>query len=114
MSPRCVAPVFDRLERTMSQVLRFSAVSPRRQRLIKVCQALNFGVTCSMRLENGDPMLAGASMLVEERLDLPEESRPEIRLDEFNLSKEWRRLLSRFDDIQNGIIERLDVRAGLP
>jgi len=70
-----------------------------------MCQALNFGVISSIPLENGDPVLAGASLLVEERLDLPEESRPEIRLDDFNLSKEWQRLLSRFDEIQNGIVD---------
>jgi hypothetical protein len=94
--------------------LRFSAISPRRKQLVRMCQALNFGVISGIRLECGDPMLTAATMLVEDRLDLPEESRSEVRLDEFNLSKEWRRLLSRFDEIQDGTIERLEVRAGLP
>ena len=53
-------------------------------------------------------------MFVEERLDLPEETRPEIRLDDFKLSQEWRRLLTRFDAIQNGKINRLEVRSGIP
>lgn len=96
------------------KTLRFSTVSPRRQQLIRMCQALNFGVMSGIRLECGDPVLAASSSLVEDRLDLPDEARPEVRLDDFNLSKEWLRLLARFDEIQDGTIERLEVRAGLP
>ena len=96
------------------KALRYSAVSPRRQRLIRICQALHFGVLRGIRVENGDPILENGSMLSEERLDLPEQQRPEILLEDFALPQEWRRLFARFDAIQNGSIERIEVRAGIP
>jgi hypothetical protein len=96
------------------KTLRYSAVSPRRQQLIRICQALNFGALCDIRIESADPVLEGGSIVSEERLDLPDEPRPEIRLDDFNLCQEWRRLLTRFDAIQNGSIECIEVRAGIP
>ena len=92
---------------------RFSAVSPRRQQLIRMCQALNCGAFKGIQLHDGDPVLV-SSLIAEERLDLPDEQRPEIQLADFNLSKEWHRLLGRFDQVQNGAIERLEVRAGIP
>src|SRR5215471_18846877 len=82
------------------RILRYTAVSPRRQQVIRICQALNFGALCDIRLENADPVLEGGSIVSEERLDLAEEPRPEIQLQDFNLSQEWCRLFSRFDDVQ--------------
>lgn len=95
-------------------MLRFSEVSQRRQQLIRTCQKLNFGVIRSIRLQNGDPVLEAASFLADERLDLPEEPRPEIRLDNFELCQEWSRLVALLDKLQNGMIERIEVRAGIP
>jgi hypothetical protein len=89
-------------------------VSARRQTLIRVCQALNRGSLCDCRLENADPVLEGSSILSEERLDLVEEARSEIQLEDFNLTKEWLRLFSRFDAIRNGHISRVTVIAGIP
>jgi len=59
-------------------------------------------------------LLIAGSVLLEERLDLPDEPRPEIRLGDFGLSREWQRLFAPFDVIQNGSIERLEVLAGIP
>jgi hypothetical protein len=97
-----------------NKALRFSAVSPRRQQLIRICQALHFGFIRGIRVQGGEPCLEAAVLVADERLDIPEEVRPEIRLDDFNLSQEWRRLLVRFDQIQDGAIERIEVRAGIP
>jgi hypothetical protein len=96
------------------KTLSLSGVSLRRQQLIRICQALNFGTIRGASLQNGDPVLAMASLWVVERLDSPECPRPEIQLADFNLSKEWRRLFGRFDEIQTGVIERIEVRAGIP
>src|SRR5262252_1703786 len=97
-----------------TKTLRFSEVSGRRQQLIRSCQALNYGIIRCIRFEDGDPIPDSASALAEERLDLPEEPRPEIRLNDFKLCEEWRRLLARLDEVQNGIIERVEVRGGIP
>ena len=98
----------------MDQTLRFSKLSPARQALIRICQALNFGQIHGVRLQNGDPILESACMLADERLDIPEDVRPEIRSNDFVLCKEWCRLLARLDEIQDGMIERIEVRAAVP
>ena len=68
-----------------------------------------------MRLRDANPVFDPAPMvLAEERLDVVEESRPELALTDFMLSEEWCRLLARLDEIQNGTIERIEVRAGIP
>ena len=41
----------------MTQVLRFSQLSPQRQRLVRLSQALNFGQIHGVRLQDGDPIL---------------------------------------------------------
>jgi hypothetical protein len=59
-------------------------------------------------------VLEAASLFIDERLDLPEEARREIRLNNFQLCQEWCRVVARLDNIQNGMIERIEVRAGIP
>jgi hypothetical protein len=98
----------------MAQTLRFSQLSPARQSLVRICQALNFGQIRGVRLRDGDPILESTCVLADERLDIPEDVRPEMRSDDFVLCKEWRRLLDRLDEIQDGMIERIEVRAAVP
>jgi hypothetical protein len=98
----------------MPQTLRFSTLSPARQALVRVCQAVNFGQIRDVRLQHGDPILQSAYVLADERLDRPAEPRPEIGLNDFSLSDEWCRLLNRLDQMCDGKIERIEVRAGIP
>jgi hypothetical protein len=96
------------------KALHFSVLSPRRQQLVKLCTVLNFGTLDGIALQSGEPLLDAATVIIDERLDLAEEPRPEIGLADFKLSQEWCRLLGRFDEMQSGVIERLEVRAGVP
>ena len=98
----------------MQQTLKFSMLSQARQVLVRVCQAVNFGQIRDIRLQDGDPILQSACVLAEERLDRPAESRSEIGLNDFELCEEWCRLLNRIDQMCNGKIERIEVRAGIP
>jgi hypothetical protein len=98
----------------MAEAPRFSQLSLARQSLVRICQAVNFGQIRGVRLQDGDPVLESTSVLADERLDRPAEPRPEIGLTDFVLCEEWRRLLARLDQIRDGIIEGIDVRAGIP
>jgi len=98
----------------MAETRRFSQLSPARQALVRVCQAVNFGQIRDVRLQDGDPILESTFVLADERLDRPAEPRPEIGLNDFVLCEEWRRLLARLDQIRDGTIEQIEVRVGIP
>jgi hypothetical protein len=94
--------------------MRFSQLSRPRQALVRFCQVLNFGKIQGLRLREAEPILNPPPVvLVETRLDLADEPRPEIELKDFELPDELLRLMARLDEIKNGTIE-LDVRGGVP
>ena len=53
-------------------------------------------------------------MILDAKLDKEEVPRPELDLADFALSVEVSRLMSRLDQLKNGTIQRLEVRAGIP
>ena len=98
-----------------TKTIRFSQLSPARQALVQMCQALNFGQIQGLRLREAEPVLNPPPVvLVETRLDLADEPRSEIELKDFELPAELCRLMARLDEIKNGTIARLEVRGGLP
>ena len=99
----------------MSVVQRFSELSAARQVLVRVLQSLNFGQIQGLALRAGEPIFDPATaVLVDVKLDVDEGSRPEADLTDFLLQDEVRRLMARLDGIQDGMIERIEVRAGIP
>lgn len=83
--------------------------------LVRVLQATNFGELQGIHVEDAEPIFDGGSMLVlDAKLDKEEETRPELDLTDFALGVEVLRLMSRLDELRNGIIQRLEVRAGIP
>jgi len=98
-----------------TKTIRFAQLSPARRTLVQMCQALNFGQIQGLRLRDAEPVLNPPPVaLVETRLDLADEPRPEIELKDFELPDELCRLMARLDEIKNGMIERIEVRGGLP
>lgn len=96
-------------------VFRFSQLSPRRQALVRLCQRVNFGQIEKLHVENAEPAFESETVaLVDEKLDAGEMPRPESELADFELPAELCRLMTRLDEIKNGRIERIEVRAGLP
>jgi hypothetical protein len=89
-------------------------LSPARQALVRACPAVNFGQIRDVRLQDGDSILQAGCGLADEGLERPAEPRPEIGLNDFELCDEWCRLLNRLDQICDGTIERIEVRAGIP
>jgi hypothetical protein len=97
------------------ELVRFSQISPARQALVRLCQAANHGRIDELQIRDSEPVLSPApSILFDVKLDSEEEPRPELGLSDFVLSREVCRLLDRLDEIENGRIERLEVRAVIP
>ena len=97
------------------QVRRFSQLSPARQALVRVLQAVNFGEIQGVRVMDADPMFDDACIVViDAKLDREEVPRPELDLADFELRTEVGRLMSRLDELRNGTIQRLEAHAGIP
>ena len=99
----------------MRQFLRFSDLSPARQALVRLCREMFFGQVSGLIVRDGEPVLdPPPSVLVEVKLDSHEESSAPGAIEDFKLGKEILRLMARLDEVQNGLIVRLDVRYGAP
>ena len=99
----------------MPQVRRFSQLSSARQALVRILQAVNFGEIQGVRVMDADPMFDDACVVViDAKLDKEEVPRQELDLADFELRAEVGRLMSWLDELKNGTIQRLEVRAGIP
>jgi hypothetical protein len=97
------------------KLLRFSQLSAARQALVRLCQSVNFGQILGIAVQNGDPGFhPEPTVLVDVRLDADEGERQEANLPDFALRDEVRRLMARLDQLQDGKIERIEVRSGIP
>ena len=94
----------------------FSTLSSPRQQLVRLCQQLNYGHIRDLVIQGSEPVLAGTSAvaIAEVKLDSLEHARPEMHLPDFKLCAELIQLLVRLDEIRDGTISRLEVRAGIP
>ena len=94
---------------------RFSQLSLSRQTLVRVCQDVNFGQIQGLHVRDSDPVWDPApTVLSEVRLDIEESPRPEGELPDFKLSSEIQRLMCQLDQLQDGKIEKIEVRGGVP
>ena len=98
-----------------AKTLRFSQLSASRRVLVRLCQDINFGQIQELHVRNSDPVWDPApTVLSEIKLDTEDTPRPESELPDFKLSSEIRRLMRRLDQLENGRIERIEVREGIP
>src|SRR5690349_15095790 len=94
---------------------RFSQLSASRQALVRLCQDVNFGQILDLLVRNAEPTWdPGPTVLSEVRLDIEETPRPEGILPDFRLSSEIRRLMRLLDQIKDGRIAKIEIRAGIP
>ena len=97
------------------QYLRFAQLSAPRQALIRWFQTINFGGVHNFEVRDAQPVFSSATqVLIDVKLDSSEDARPELKLADFNLSNEVRRLLTLLDDIGHGVIRSVEVRSGIP
>ena len=99
----------------MCTLLRFAELSVQRQLLVRLCQTTNYGYIQGLEVKDSEPILNPSPRVwVEIKLDKDETTRREIDLADFALPDEICRLMARLDQFQNGPIERIEVRAGIP
>jgi len=76
---------------------------------------VNFGQILDLMVANAEPVWDPApTVLSEVRLDIDEGPRQENELSDFKLPSEVQRLMSHLDQLQDGRIEKIEVRAGVP
>lgn len=99
----------------MAQLLRLSQLSPARQALIRLCQAINHGSIEDLKVENSEPLFDPSPVILKDvKLDSDEGSRPELALSDFVIGDEGRRLFGFLDQLKSGTVRHIEVRAGIP
>lgn len=94
---------------------RLAQLSAPRQALVRLFQSVNFGQIIGLTIRNGEPVFhPEPTVLLDVKLDADEVERPEADLADFTLRTEVRRLLAHLDQLQNGAVERIEVRSGVP
>jgi len=99
----------------MPNPLRLLDLSPARQALVRLCQSANYAQIEQLQIEDCEPVFNPEPVvLLDLKLDSDEIPRPEMGLTDFTLTAEFCRLMDKLDALKHGIIERIEVRAGLP
>jgi hypothetical protein len=66
-------------------------------------------------VKNSEPIFKPETLVsVEIKLDVDDCGRSEVGLADFALPDEILRLMAQLEQIQNGLIDRIEVRAGIP
>lgn len=90
-------------------------LSPARQRLLRLFQAINFGRVEELEIRSGEPQFSPAPrVFVELKLDADDGSRPESRLSRFPLRSQVERFFTQLARLDEGTVEVIEVRHGLP
>jgi hypothetical protein len=93
----------------------FHDLSPDRARLVRLFQTINFGRIEELEIRNGEPRFSPAPrVFVELKLDSADGPRPETCLSDFALRRPLDRFFEQVARLEDGTIERIDIRHGLP
>ncbi len=94
--------------------VRFSQLSKPRQTLVRLCQFTNFG-NLTIFIRDREPFFnSESSVQIDVKLDCPGAPRHELTLNDFVLCEEFHRCMKMLDEIENGRILKIEIRAGLP
>jgi hypothetical protein len=97
------------------RIVRFLQLSTSRQALVRLCQTLNYGCLQGLEVRESDPVLSPPPVaMIDVKLDVEERERSEVDLTDFVLRDEVCRLMDRLDEVKNGTIQHIEVRAGIP
>ena len=95
--------------------LRKAHLSEGRRRLIELMQRLNFGAIEGLAVSSGEPVLDPAPRVVRElKFGGENNARMESTLEDFALKSQVSELLAMLDHIGTGVIERIEIKHGLP
>jgi hypothetical protein len=92
-----------------------ASLSPARRRLLELFQRVNFGRLESLAVCNREPVLDPRPVVVREHKFAGENGpRPELATDDFLLKQQVVELFAFFDQLQDGVIDVLEIKHGLP
>jgi len=99
----------------MIRPILFHDLSPERARLVRLFQTINFGRIEELEIRKGEPQFSPAPrVFMEVKLDSDDGPRPESRLRDFALRRQIERFFEQVARLEDGTIERIEVRHGLP
>ncbi len=91
------------------------SITPARRRLLKMMQQAHYGRILNLDVRSGDPVLSPPPRIIRDvKFSGEEDSRREIRGEDFVLKKQVVKLLDHLDRLQSGTIKVLEIKAGLP
>ena len=95
--------------------VRKASLSPARRRLIEIFQQVNFGRLEPIVIEDGEPLFQPVPRIVREiKLGGENGPRQELSMADFMLKSQIVELFTYFDKLQNGTIDVLEIKHGLP
>ncbi len=96
-------------------MLRLSQLSTPRQALVRLFQSITFGYVEGLEIRAAEPVFNPAPIVFQEvKLDSVNQPTPETDLPDFELRTEIIRLMDELDQLRDGVVERIDVRYGIP
>jgi hypothetical protein len=102
-------------ERTNSLHLSKQALSPRRATLLELMQSVNFGRIENLLISGGEPVVDPRPVVVREIKFAGENGpRSELAASDFLLKQQVVELFAFFDEMQDGTINVLEIKHGLP
>lgn len=95
--------------------MRKQSLSPARMQSLEFCQELRFGRIRNLRIRNGDPVMQPLPRAIEEKT-FGKENDPQSErvLVDFTLKSHAKDFFAYLDQLQNGVIQELVVKHGLP
>ena len=97
------------------RTIRFCELSPPRQRLVRLFQAINYGELREVQIREAEPVFEPPpALLADVKLDGGWAPRQEQELPDFVLRDEVITLMDYLDQLVTTNIERIEVRAGIP
>jgi hypothetical protein len=92
-----------------------SALTPARKWLVEQMQRLGFGQLCELQVRSGEPVLHPPPRVVRD-VKFASEDRlpPERGQGDFLLKQQIIELFAYFDQLQDGVIDVIEVKHGLP
>jgi hypothetical protein len=97
-----------------TQLTKASLSSARRQ-LLECFQQMNFGRLESLEIQSGEPVVDPLPRRqFEIKFSGENGPRPEVNSTDFALKQQVVELFAFFDELQNGIIDVLEIKHGLP
>jgi hypothetical protein len=93
----------------------WASLTPQRKQFVRELQRINFGRLEALHVRDGQPVLLPSPGIVREHKFAGENGpRPELHSTDFALKQQVVELFAFFDELQNGIIDVLEIKHGLP